>query len=242
MGPEPAQQFIQAVRALADPARAERDRKYHKSARPHWGINMPQLDSVVKRHARQHAPEQLLQTAQSLWDSGTFDLMMAAGRILGRREIPASPRLWRLIDAWLDDVDGWALEDVLAPAAWKCLLHDPAILDDLERWTTHPDVWRRRAALIYTLPRAKPGSDPERVLTWAAKYAADPEWFIQKAIGWWLRELSKHDGPRVVRFLQAHWHQLQGVARREASRRLDAESARRLLDFLGRKDQTDFPL
>ena len=241
MDPEPARQFIQAVRAFADPARAERDRQYHKSARPHWGIKMPQLDGVVKRHARQHAPEMLFQLAQTLWDSGTFDLMIAGGRILGRREIPASPRLWRTLDAWLDDVDGWALEDVLAPAAWKCLLHDPDVLDDMERWTTHPGVWRRRATLVYTLPYAKPGRDPERVLTWAAAYAADPEWFIQKAIGWWLRELSKHDGTRVVRFLQAHWRQLRGVARQEASRRLGPESTRQLLDFSGQKDQTSDP-
>lgn len=241
MGPESAQQFIQAVRALADPARAERDRQYHKSTRPHWGIKMPQLDSVVKRYVNQHTTP-LLPLALALWDSGTFDLMLAAGRILGRREVPASPRLWRTIDAWLDDVDGWALEDVLAPAAWKCLLHDPAVLDDMACWTTHPSVWRRRAALVYTLPYAKPGHDPERVLTWGAGYATNPEWFIQKAIGWWLRELSKHDGPRVVRFLQTHWHQLQGVARKEASRRLDPESVRRLLDFLGQKDQTSAPL
>lgn len=242
MDPEPAQQFIQAVRVFADPARAERDRQFHKSARPHWGIKMPQLDSVVKHYVRQYPAAGLSQLAQVLWDSGTFDLMMAAGRFLGHREITASPGIWCTIDLWLDDVDGWALEDVLAPAAWKCLLHDPAVLDDMERWTTHPAVWRRRAALVYTLPYAKPGRDPERVLTWAAGYAPDPEWFIQKAIGWWLRELSKHDGARVVRFLQAHWHQLRGVARKEASRRLDPESARRLLDFLGRKDQTSVPL
>ena len=242
MGPESTQQFIKAVRAFADPTRAERDRQYHKSARPHWGIKMPQLDSVVKYHAKQHTSAGLLRLAQALWDSGTFDLMMAAGRILGRREIPASPRLWHTLDAWLDDVDGWVLEDVLAPAAWKCLLDGPVVLDNLERWTTHPVVWRRRAALVYTLPYAKPGHDPERVLAWAAGYATAPEWFIQKAIGWWLRELSKHDGPRVVNFLQANWHQLQGVARKEASRRLDPESARRRLDFLEQKDQTSVPL
>jgi 3-methyladenine DNA glycosylase AlkD len=241
MSPESAQQFIQAVQAFADPAQAERDRQYHKSARPHWGIKMPQLDRVVKRYVEQHTAAQLLQLAPVLWDSGTFDLMIAAGRVLRRWELPASPQLWRAVDAWMNDVDGWALGDVLAPAAWKCLLHDPAVLDDLERWTTHPGVWRRRAALVYTLPYAKPGRNPERVLEWAAGYAVDPEWFIQKAIGWWLRELSKHDGPRAVSFLQAHWHQLQGVARREARRRLDPESARRLLDFLEQRDQTSTP-
>ena len=241
MGPEPVHPFIDDVLACADPSRAERDRKYHKSTRRHWGITMPQLDKVVKRHARRHSPEQLLRLASALWMSGIYDLMTAAARIVGRGEIPASPELWQTLDTWLNDVDGWALEDVLAPAAWKCLLQDPALLDDLERWTAHPDVWRRRAALVYTLPYAKPGRDPERVLGWVAAYSSDPEWFIQKAVGWWLRELSRHDGPRVVAYLQSHWHQLKGVARKEASRCLDAESARRLLDFLERKDQTSGP-
>ena len=116
MGPEAAQQFIEEVLPSADPARAERDRQYHKSTRQHWGITMPQLDNVVKRHARQHPPEQLLQLASKLWDSVVYDLMTAADRILGRREINASPELWQTLDGWLHDVDGWALEDVLAPA------------------------------------------------------------------------------------------------------------------------------
>ena len=135
MGPEAAQQFIEEVLPSADPARAERDRQYHKSTRQHWGITMPQLDNVVKRHARQHPPPNnccMLQLSSKLRDSGIYDLMTAAGRILGRREITASPELWQTLG-------GWTLEGLLAPVAWKCLLHDAAVMDDLERWTTHPD-------------------------------------------------------------------------------------------------------
>jgi 3-methyladenine DNA glycosylase AlkD len=58
------------------------------------------------------------------------------------------------------------------------------------------------------------------MLGWAASLAHDREWFIQKAIGWWLRELSKHDAPRVRRFLAEHGARLQGVARREATKYL----------------------
>ena len=58
------------------------------------------------------------------------------------------------------------------------------------------------------------------MLGWAARLAGDREWFIQKAIGWWLRELSKRDAPRVRRFLAEHGVTLKGVARREASKYL----------------------
>jgi 3-methyladenine DNA glycosylase AlkD len=59
------------------------------------------------------------------------------------------------------------------------------------------------------------------MLRWASKLANDPEWFIQKAIGWWLRELSKRTPSRVQRFLHQH-SQLKSVARREASKYLAA--------------------
>jgi 3-methyladenine DNA glycosylase AlkD len=48
----------------------------------------------------------------------------------------------------------------------------------------------------------------------------DPEWFIQKAIGWWLRELSKHNPPRVAAFLQVYGARMKPFARREASKYL----------------------
>ena len=94
--------------------------------------------------------------------------MTAAARIPGCPEITTSPELWEILDVSLEDVDGWALEDVLTPATWKGLLDDPAVLDTLESWTGHSDKWRRRAALIYALPYARQGHDPERVLSWTA--------------------------------------------------------------------------
>ena len=85
----------------------------------------------------------------------------------------------------------------------------------------------RRAALVITLPWTKQNHPSagdlairDRVLGWAAGYADDPEWFIQKAIAWWLRDLSKHDAPRVRAFLEAHGDRLKPFARREAGKHL----------------------
>ena len=116
------------------------------------------------------------------------------------------------------DLDGWAVADNLASAASRCLIEDPSLLDVVETWTENPHLWTRRAALVFTLPWAKEKRDPERMLGWAARLAGDPEWFIQKAIGWWLRELSKRDPECVRRFLTEH--KLAGVARREATKYL----------------------
>ncbi len=59
-----------------------------------------------------------------------------------------------------------------------------------------------------------------RVLGWAARYVPDRDWFIQKAVAWWVRDLSKHD-PRAARgFLDQHGPTLKPFARKEAARHL----------------------
>jgi 3-methyladenine DNA glycosylase AlkD len=60
------------------------------------------------------------------------------------------------------------------------------------------------------------------MLGWAALLADHPEWFIQKAIGWRLRELSQRDPQRVRRFLAESSVTLRGVAKREATKYLKA--------------------
>ena len=59
------------------------------------------------------------------------------------------------------------------------------------------------------------------MLGWAEGYLADHEWFIQKAVSWWLRDLSKHDAARVRAFLEEHGGQMKPFARKEASKYLD---------------------
>ncbi len=81
-------------------------------------------------------------------------------------------------------------------------------------------MWTRRAALVFTLPWAKEKRDPDGCSAGRRGLADDPEWFIQKAIGWWLREFSKRDPERVRRFLAVHGGKLKGVARREATKYL----------------------
>jgi 3-methyladenine DNA glycosylase AlkD len=87
--------------------------------------------------------------------------------------------------------------------------------------------WTRRAALVITLPWTKQNSPKpaeletrDRVLGWAASYVSDHNWFIQKAVAWWVRDLSRHDAERSKGFLDAHGEKMKPWARKEASRLL----------------------
>lgn len=214
--------FMDQLKLLGSAERALQDARYHKSARVHWGVPVPICAEHTKQAVKGLTEPELLAFAKALWDTDLFDPMMCAAKILCMPRVKPSRDLWHLLLHYLTKVDGWALEDCLAHVAWKCIRGDQALLDEVEQWTTHANFWMRRAALVYTLPFAKAGAQPERMLGWASLYATESEWFIQKAIGWWLRVLGEHNPERVHVFLDAHWAKLKGVARKEATRKLSS--------------------
>jgi 3-methyladenine DNA glycosylase AlkD len=59
-----------------------------------------------------------------------------------------------------------------------------------------------------------------RILGWCETLATDRTWFIQKAIGWWLRELSKRAPDTVAHWLSTHGGAMKPFAIREAARHL----------------------
>lgn len=212
--------LIDALRNVAIPARAEWEKNYQKSKWTHWGVGLPNMDAAIRKTLKDVPPRDLLRLSGLLWSEPIWDLKIVATRILARDAVPPSETLWRFVRARMADLDGWAVADGLAAVGSRCLIADPRRLDIPETWVKSPHLWTRRAALVFTLPWTKDGRDPERMLGWAAEMADDREWFIQKAIGWWLRELSKRDARRVRRFLDEHGARLKGVARREASKYL----------------------
>lgn len=215
--------FLKELRELGNEQRAIADQRYHKSSREHWGVSVPACDKLTRTLCKDVADKELITLAKDLWATNLFDPMVCAAKMLSFPRLKPSKELWKTIRNFLNQVDGWALEDHLAHIAWKCILADNSLLDELEEWTKHSNFWMRRAALVYTLPFAKPGQNPERMLGWASMYVPDSEWFIQKSIGWWLRVLGEHNPERVVIFLNIHWETLKGVARKEATRKLSAE-------------------
>ncbi len=210
--------LLQALRALGSPERAEQEKRYQKSRWDHWGVALPKMDAAIRETLGDLSQDHALALCRRLWREPVWDLKIVAGRILARKGIAPDANIWDFVTERLVDLDGWAVADNLATAASRCLIEDPSWLDAVETWVGNPHLWTRRAALVFTLPWAKGERDPERMLGWAARLANDREWFIQKAVGWWLRELSKRDPGRVRRFVTKH--PLTGVARREATKYL----------------------
>ena len=216
---------LEALRALADPDKAEQMAAYHKAPRVYLGIANPQIDHLVAQWRAALDLDGRVALASDLWTSDIHEARVAAAKLLVQARIRPDNAVWSLIVSWVPDFDGWAIADHVMTAGQKRLVSDPGRLDQVETWLDHPNMWTRRAALVGTLPWAKmnnPKPDDlaqrERVLDWAARLVDDRDWFIQKAIAWWLRDLSKRDAPRVRAFLADHGARMKAFARKEAAR------------------------
>ncbi|WP_170371504.1 DNA alkylation repair protein [Ruegeria arenilitoris] len=218
---------LDQIKAHADPDRAAQMAAYHKVDRPYLGVPNPVLNDLTKSWRQQMDVDARVALADQLWQTNIHEARLAAAKLLTQARIRPDQAVWDLLQSWLSDFDAWAVADHASMAMQKRLWADPSRLDQVEGWTTSDHMWARRAALVATLPWTKQNHPkPEdlqrrdRILGWAAKYVPDRDWFIQKAVAWWLRDLSKHDPNRVRAFLVTYGDAMKPFARKEAGKYL----------------------
>lgn len=220
------------LEGLADPGRAAEMAAYHKVPRRYLGVVLPEVEAAIAEWHRAPVAERVA-LARGLWASDVHEARIAAAKLLTQARIREDEGLvWAEVAGWVPDFDGWAVADHASKAIERRLMAEPSRLDAAEGWTRDGSMWVRRAALVATLPWSKlthPGAEDlarrERILGWAAELAGDRDWFLQKAVGWWLRSLSAHDPARVMRFLDGPGRGLKAFARREALRRIEVRGA-----------------
>lgn len=220
--------YLATLHAAANAERAAQMRAYHKVDRVYLGVSNEHINDLTKDWRSALDVAARIKIADGLWRSDIFEARVAAAKLLTQARLREDEEAaWQLIAKWHCDFDSWAIADHACAAGAKRLVADPSRLDRVEGWTRSEHMWTRRAALVITLPWAKIKTPKPaelearaRILGWAASYANDPQWFIQKAIAWWLRDLSKHDPERVMAFLDAHGAAMKPFARKEAQRLL----------------------
>ena len=223
---------IEALKQHVQPGRAEGAAAYHKVARVYLGVTNPDINTLTKAWRQTLSVDERVALADGLWQTDIYEARLAAAKLLTQARIRPDDAVWALIQSWVPDFDSWAIADHACMAGQKRLLAQPSRLDQVESWTKSDHMWTRRAALVITLPFTKSRyPKPEelaartRILGWAAAYVPDHDWFVQKSIAWWLRDLSKRDPAVVSAFLAEHGAAMKPFARKEAAKYLPVQSA-----------------
>ncbi len=132
---------------------------------------------------------------------------------------------------WLHATDGRELEHLIGTKSWwdsvdaiatnylhKWELQFPQEARAVfEQWRYTENIWLQRSCLIYQLKR-KNEVDTAYLESLIAQLLPQKEFFIQKAIGWSLRQLSKYE-PETVRYI-LETYPIKGLALREAKKYL----------------------
>ena len=125
------------------------------------------------------------------------------------------PQLKQLIihKSWWDSID--TLDRIVGDIA----LRYPAVNDTLLAWSTDDNLWLRRVAIDHQLLR-KERTNTKLLEQIILNNLGSQEFFINKAIGWALRDYSKTNADWVRQFIAQHKANMARLSIREASKYL----------------------
>jgi 3-methyladenine DNA glycosylase AlkD len=194
---------------------------------------VPRLNAETVRRIRRRcskaleaeSPEVVLRFVRSLLSCGGWAEGVVACEVLACH--PGATGLLNddLVEKMAAGLSDWGSVDVfgvtVAGVAWReGLVTDSRIAS----WARSPDRWRRRLALVVTVPlnaRARGGQgDARRTLRVCRALKRDRDDMVVKAMSWALRELAKRDPTAVARFLKDCEDQLASRVRREVRNKL----------------------
>jgi len=132
--------------------------------------------------------------------------------VLTSADIPSIKRLI-VSKSWWDTVD--SLDMLVGDIAKRC----PELKDLLLSWSADEDIWIRRIAIDHQL-MYKEDTDTCLLEQILVNNLGDKEFFINKAIGWSLREFSKTNPDWVRAFIETHRADMAALSIREASKYL----------------------
>jgi 3-methyladenine DNA glycosylase AlkD len=213
-------QLTQELPSLGDHKRALGAQAYMKDIAPFLGVMTPVRRALVKSILSKlpvPTSDEIAETVRALWKLEEREYQYAGNDLLAKYNLQLDKKFLAdhceyLIShkSWWDTVDGLG-SAVVSPLTMKY----PA-KSLMRKWNKSSDIWLVRASIQHQRGR-KYETDIDLLFELCAPHVADKEFFIAKAIGWALRDLSRIDNREVIRFLSEH-PDLNSVAVREAKK------------------------
>lgn len=208
-----------------DAKKAEPMSKYMRNLFPFLGIKTPERKRLTRQFVQEYGLPPLAEldeTVRQLWALPEREYHYAALDLLWRRRRQWEADIMGLIEylimtkSWWDTVDALASHEVgeyhrRFPAqfgAWN------------GRFRQADNIWLRRTAILFQLGY-KNETDQALLFATIEENLGSTEFFINKAIGWALREHSKWDETAVVDFVNRT--DLAPLSKREALKWLKAK-------------------
>lgn len=203
----------------ADAQKAAEMSAYMRDLFPFLGVQTPVRKQVCRPFFKAAKKEPGVDFAFTdvCWQNEYREFQYVAKDYLELRQPQLAPgdipklREYITTKSWWDTVDG--LDKIVGGIA----LAHPSVNETLVAWSKDDNLWLRRVAIDHQLGR-KEKTDAALLALVIENNLGSDEFFINKAIGWSLREYSKTDPAWVRAFMEKNRSRMAPLSIREGSK------------------------
>lgn len=207
----------EAFRKKADPENAENMKKYMRNKFKFFGIKAkPRREATREFMKKTNCPdyENINGIIKKLWQLPEREYQYFAAELIERYEKEFTPDIINLFEYMITNKSWWDTVDRIAkkPVGTYFKLFPEKRDKYIEKWLMSDNIWLQRTTLLFQL--AYKETTDVKLLFYLIEQLKDlDEFFIQKAIGWSLREYSRIEPETVREFIKGH--KLSSLSRRE---------------------------
>ena len=195
--------------------------KYMLNKFEYIGIKTPERRKIFKNFFKEYKNEEKIdwEFVNKCWENKYREFQYIAADYLKNMKdkltIDDIPKFKRLIleKSWWDTIDN--LDMTIGALALK----DSNVNKILLEWSLDENIWLRRAAIDHQLLR-KEKTNTELLEKILKNNLGQNEFFINKAIGWALRDYSKTNPEWVKNFIEENKEKMAKLSIKEASKYL----------------------
>jgi len=214
------EELLENLKAVANPDDAVAMKAYMKNKFEFLGLKTPVRRKLAKAFFKQQTDSVIDWVfINESWDNPYRELQYSALDYLEIRKkllTPSDlPRLKKLAQtkSWWDTID------FLDRLVGSIIARFPETKEIILVWSRDEDIWLRRLAIDHQLLR-KEETDTELLEKILVNNLGQTEFFINKAIGWALRDYSKTNPDWVRDFIERHQAEMAALSIREGSKYL----------------------
>ncbi len=208
----------------ADLAQAAPMKKYMRDQFEYLGIKSPQASALLREFMHEHGLpplEHLDAIARELWSLPQREFQYLALSLIGKYEKKLEPNFITTLEYLIVTKSWWDTVDVLAghPVGTQFKRFPAVKAKYLKKWRKSENMWLRRTTLLFQLGYKKE-TDFDLLCEIIRENLGSKEFFINKAIGWALRQYAHTNPVPVKKFVNAT-RDLHPLSRREALKHLE---------------------
>lgn len=211
------------LRKAADPAKALPMQAYMKNLQPFYGIKSPRRREIFQSARKKFSIcsyEEYETVIKELWRGKFREELYLSMDVALFYEACRTDRAMRLYEFMLKSADNWDTVDTIAShLVGELVVHNRKHEARLQKWSRSTNMWLRRTSLLAHL-RHKSHTNVRLLEETILTLIDENEFFIQKAIGWVLRQYAYTNPKWVRQFVAKHAGRLSNLARREAMKHL----------------------